>query len=130
MLASRGAEICGTKPQAGVGTSTDLKDPRPQPYGPMPEAHGKYKGLYRNGNDVVFKYSVDGMDVLEKPSIRKTAGDTIFVRAIEAAPSKNPFVIRVADIPEDVPPTPQPSELQAAAMKMKKPGVAVAGAPE
>jgi hypothetical protein len=70
MLSIKGAQVFGTKPLAGVGTSADLKDPRPQPYGPMPEAHGKYKGLYRNGSDVVFKYSIDGMDVLEKPSIR------------------------------------------------------------
>ncbi len=130
MLSVKGKEVFGTKPLAGVGTSTDLKDPRPQPYGPMPESHGKFKGLYRNGNDVVFEYTIDGMDVLEHPTIRKDGETTIFSRAIEAAPSKNPFVIRVADIPEEVAPTTQPTPLQAAAMKMKKPGVAVAGAPD
>jgi hypothetical protein len=129
-LSIKGKEVFGTKPLAGVGTSTDLKDPRPQPYGPMPESHGKYKGLYRNGNDVVFKYSIDGAEVLEKPSIRNEGANVVFSRAIEAAPTKNPFVIRVADIPTKPAPSTQPSQADAAAAKMETPGVAIAGAPE
>ena len=73
---------------------------------------------------------IGGMDVLEKPSVRKEGDAVIFTARSKTAPSKNPFVIRVADIPTEPASLTQPSKMDAAAAKMETPGVAIAGAPE
>jgi glucose/arabinose dehydrogenase len=52
--------------QAGPGwTTTDFNDPRAVPSGPLPGV--RYKGLYRHGRQVVLKYAVGDVDILELP---------------------------------------------------------------
>jgi glucose/arabinose dehydrogenase len=73
---------------AGWSTDGKFTDPRPHPYGPLPKAVAHYKGLYRNGRQVVLRYDVGGVHVLETPSaIRSASGEFTFVRTIRVAPT-------------------------------------------
>lgn len=58
-----------------------------EPFGGMPRDYLHYKGLYRHGEQVVFSYSVNGMDVLETPGTNAAAGDVAFTRTFEMGPS-------------------------------------------
>ncbi|HEV3028562.1 MAG TPA: DUF6797 domain-containing protein, partial [Planctomycetota bacterium] len=43
----------------------DSKDPRPEPYGPLPRERGRWKGLYLHGNQAILSYTVGTASVLE-----------------------------------------------------------------
>mgnify|MGYP002623841460 CR=1 FL=1 len=56
-------------------------DPREhKPYGPLPRAWAKYKGLYHHGDTVLIRYSVGDADVLEMPGY--SASPDAFSRTI------------------------------------------------
>lgn len=59
-----GKELFSTKPLPGWTTS-DFKDPRAVPSGPLPGV--RWKGLYRHGRRVVLNYAVGDVDILELP---------------------------------------------------------------
>jgi len=59
-----------------------------EPFGGMPRDYLHYKGLYRVGEQVVFSYSVNGMDVLETPVIGFSGKTPVFYRVFQVAPSK------------------------------------------
>ena len=56
----------------GWAVDGKFEDPRPDKRGPMPQDVMKFGGIYRNGNQVVLKYSVDGCEILEMPSVSRT----------------------------------------------------------
>ncbi|HLY74891.1 MAG TPA: DUF6797 domain-containing protein, partial [Planctomycetota bacterium] len=43
----------------------DPKDPRPQPYGPLPRERGHWKGIYLHGKRAILSYTVGNANVLE-----------------------------------------------------------------
>lgn len=61
-----GKEAFSTPPGPGWTTS-DFKDPRAVPSGPLPREWARWNGLYRHGRQVVLSYSVGGVDILELP---------------------------------------------------------------
>jgi hypothetical protein len=72
-------------------------DPRPRPYGPLPKVWGKYKGHYVHGDQVVFSYTVAGVDVLDMPGVETVKGVTVITRTLKVGASAKPLVLRVAD---------------------------------
>ena len=62
----------------GVGVNGSWADTREPQSGPLPRAVGRYRGLFRHGNQTVVHYSVGGLDVLEFPAVETIDG----VRAI------------------------------------------------
>lgn len=54
---------------------------------PLPREWGRFNGLYLHGKHVVLSYSVAGVEVLESPWVETIAGQTVFVRNFEIAPS-------------------------------------------
>lgn len=81
--------------------SKDAKfnDPRPIPHGPLPRDYGKYKGLYRSDEGIVFSYTVNGVDVLDMPKVVAVDGQRVLVRVLNIAPSREPLTLVVADLP-------------------------------
>jgi len=73
--------------------SGKLTDPRPIPHGPIPDGHGRYRGLYRHGDRVVFEYEVGGVRVREMP---ERVGD-LLIRNMHIDLSKRGRVMAVAD---------------------------------
>src|SRR5687768_9021800 len=79
----------------GEPSAASYKDPRAKPFGPLPREWTKYKGLYRSGNKVVFKYSVGNVDVLDYPSYRNDSQNKrhVFYRTFQVAPTDKPVAI-------------------------------------
>jgi|SRR5690625_1166611 len=72
------------------GWSTgNFNDPRSWPYGPIPKERGRYNGLYQNGHDIVFSYSVDDNHILEKFDFIKVKNHSFFSRTINIDPKTN-----------------------------------------
>ncbi|HLX64944.1 MAG TPA: DUF6797 domain-containing protein [Planctomycetota bacterium] len=78
----------GLKPGPGVGIGGQFKDGRERGIGPLSYDYAKYKGLYVNGDKVIFSYSLHGTDVLDMPGALALAGNTAFTRTIRVGPSK------------------------------------------
>src|SRR5262249_41557795 len=62
-------------------------DSRPVDGGPVPSEQAHYRGLYRNGNRVVFSYTVRGADVLELDGSIASGTHVGFARTISIGPS-------------------------------------------
>ena len=69
---------------AGPGwTATDsFADPRGQPYGPLPETAGRYRGLFLHGTNVVLSYSVGECEILELPGFIRLGTEAFFTRTL------------------------------------------------
>jgi hypothetical protein len=76
-----GDQKFGTSVIAGMADSIGaIKDPRPTPFGPIPDSSGHWNGLYRNGNRVVLSYTVGKTHILEMPASVAANGEVGFVR--------------------------------------------------
>jgi len=74
------------------------KDANTPKDGPLPADWAKYKGLYINGDKVVFSYTVGKTAVLEMPGAI-TQGDTIaFTRTLNIAASDKPLEVLVCEL--------------------------------
>lgn len=76
----------------GWSKGADFQDPRPLPtgpgaatipFGPLPHAWAKYRGLYLHGEDVVLSYTVGTAAILEKPGIMKNGEAATLTRTFE-----------------------------------------------
>ena len=64
-----------TRKGPGWSRTGSFADPRDVPAGPLPKSWGHYKGLYLNGDQVVFSYTIGATQVFDSP------GFTTAVRA-------------------------------------------------
>jgi hypothetical protein len=82
----------------GVSNSPDdgFADPRPRPFGPLPKTAGYYKGLYRHGERVLFRYAVGDTDVLDTPGlVALDDGNVGFTRTLRIAAGPRPLCMLV-----------------------------------
>lgn len=99
---SREAFVAGelqfsTRANPGWLRGEEFADPRPLRAGNLPADWGKYKGLYRHGEQVVLAYSVNGVDVLEWPRWETRNGIRAFTRTFQVAPARQPLALYVCD---------------------------------
>ena len=98
-LTPAGPLIFSTPPVPGWTTDGKFSDPRGAPYGPLPRERGRYKGLYVQGDRVVFRYSVGDCDVLDAPSFTsvrtETASFAMFKRSIRLSSHRTPLAMLV-----------------------------------
>ncbi len=96
-----------TKPGPGWGggdKGDDFNDPRErskvdhQPLGNLPKEWAHYKGLYRNGDQVVLSYTVGDCDVLETPGLIGGGEYPTFTRTIRVGKSDKPITLVVCDV--------------------------------
>ena len=107
--AAFGTQKFATKATPGVGINGKFEDKREhvknstdRPIGPLPYEYAKYKGLYVNGDQVIFSYTVGGVDVLDMPGIIDSNKAVIFTRAIQVEPSKDEVIIALCENAEKV----------------------------
>jgi hypothetical protein len=81
----------------GWARQGDLKDPRAEPYGPLPADWAKWKGLYVHGDRVVLSYTVGACSVLELPELVEREGGWAFGRTFRIGPSTEPLALVVCD---------------------------------
>ena len=72
----------------GWAKNGSFKDPRKKPYGPLPKEWAKYKGQYRNGDQVVLSYTVGSAPVLEMAAL-ETVGDVSAITRTLNIPQAN-----------------------------------------
>jgi len=99
-----------TKPGPGWGggdKGDDFTDPREkstvdhQPLGNLPKEWAHYKGLYRNGDQVVLSYTVGGCDVLETPGLIGDGTYPAFTRSIRLGKSDKPMTMLLCEPAND-----------------------------
>ena len=64
------------------------KDPRPEPFGPLPEGQARFRGFYVNGGKTILKWDIGGVEVLERPDYLGAPDLDRFTRAFSVGPSK------------------------------------------
>lgn len=82
-----GRQVFGNPMLPGWAFGGSYADPRELPYGPLRREHAHWNGLHVHGDDVVFDYSVGGMEVLEQPGIEGEDGQRAFSRTLNLGPS-------------------------------------------
>jgi hypothetical protein len=93
-----GEQKFGTRPLPGwLGARDEFKDPRSEPFGPLPADWSRYDGLYVNGMDVVLAYTVRGAKILEQPSSIVADGQTGFVRTFKTGKLKDALTLLVCE---------------------------------
>jgi len=81
-----------------------FKDPRPDsikplpPPGPIPAAWGKYKGLYKHGNQVVFSYTIGACPILDMPAMESAGDAKAFSRQLTLGVSDAALALMIAEV--------------------------------
>jgi hypothetical protein len=104
---AKGTLIFSTADAPGWAKNGSFTDPRPPTsdprlhtgQGPLPRDWAHYRGLYRDGDSIVFSYTVGGVEVLDMPGSIQHDGETLLTRTIRIQHSENPLTLRVADDP-------------------------------
>jgi hypothetical protein len=99
----KGTQLLGTAKMPGwarPGTD-DFKDPRLEPYGPLPRDWARFKGLYLSGNDVVLSYTVGDCRVIEHHRADKTGDDAVFYRTLNRTGSTQPLTMLLCEAREN-----------------------------
>ena len=89
-----------TSQAPGWSHSKRFDDPRRWPYGPIPEALGRYNGLYIHGDRVLVAYSVAGSEVLESPGFSRVENHPVFTRTFKMSPTEESLSLRIMQAPE------------------------------
>ena len=76
-------------------------DPRPlgrdgKPFGPLPSAWTRYRGLHLHGNRAVVSYTVGAAEVLDSPGLAKSGDALVFKRTLNVGPTTKAIALRVA----------------------------------
>ena len=93
----KGALRMATRNVPGFVKGEDLRDPRPEPYGPLPSDLAKYRGLYVSGDRVVFSYTAGKGEVLDLPGYEKGA----FTRTLRLGPTPDSVTMLLCETPEE-----------------------------
>jgi hypothetical protein len=87
-----------------AGPDGTFADPRTPPLpspnlklGPLPRDYAHWKGLYVNGDRVVFSYTVGSTDVLETPGLIGEGKDVAFTRTFHVGKSDKPLTLAICD---------------------------------
>jgi hypothetical protein len=86
-----------TLPGPGWAKGDDFKDPRSEPYVPLPADWARYRGLYVNGSRVVLSYTVGACPVLELPTFEQVEGSWSFSRIFRLGPSSVPMTLLLCE---------------------------------
>ena len=82
----------------GWASSTgSLEDKRDRHQGPLPKDWAHYEGLYVNGDQVVLKYTLGGVPVLETPGVEFANGAATFTRVLQFTESAKEATLVLAD---------------------------------
>ncbi len=98
-----------TNPGPGWSKGDDLKDPRKLPtgpgaakvpFGPLPKEWAKYRGLYLNGDNVIFAYTVGEATLLEMAGEEKVFDNVLLTRTFNVITPGVASTLVLADGPE------------------------------
>jgi hypothetical protein len=84
------------QPGPGWARNGSFADPRTNGLGPLPRDWAHYRGFYRHGSNVIFSYTVGGVDVLDSPGLIEMNGELVFTRTVQVSETREPLSMRVA----------------------------------
>lgn len=94
-----GAQKFGTEALPGwAAANGEFKDPRTEPFGPLPESWCRWDGLYVNGMNVVLAYTVHGTKILEQPASVEKDGEIGFVRTFKIEKARQDLALLVTTV--------------------------------
>jgi len=79
----------------GWAKNGSFKDPRKKPYGPLPKEWAKYKGQYRNGDQVILSYTVGSATVLEMSALENVGDTSAVTRTLNIAQSNEKMTVMI-----------------------------------
>lgn len=92
-----GRQVFATTPAPGIASPAgDFKDPRSEPYGPLPTEWGRWQGLYLHGDQVVLHYTVNLVEMHELPGLE---GPGTISRTIRIGERTKPITLVIAELP-------------------------------
>ena len=83
----------GETPGFTSGNATAWKDPRAEPFGPLPAGQARFKGFHACGESTVIVWDFAGTEILEKPAYLGSPGLDRFVRTFSVGPSTSPILV-------------------------------------
>ena len=86
-----GTVFLATTALPGATTDNDWRDPRTEPYIPLPAERARYRGVHLRGDRIVLEYTVGTARVREVPGLGTVDGKPAFVRAFEVGPHSGPL---------------------------------------
>ncbi len=94
-----GEQQFGLRVQPGwADASGSFKDPRKEPYGPLPRAWGRVSSLQVHGMEVTVSYDVLGTPVKERAEVVERDGVTAFVRNISLGKNPKELLAAVCEV--------------------------------
>lgn len=96
-----GAIHFATRKGPGWSRTGSFADPRDVPAGPLPKSWGHYKGLYLNGDHVVFSYTIGATQIFDSPGFTTLSERPVFTRTLNLAPTTETLSLRVLDLPDE-----------------------------
>jgi len=93
----RGTLRVATRNLPGFVKGDEMRDPRLEPYGPLPADLAKYRGLYVCGDRVVLSYTAGKCEILDLPGIEKG----VFTRTLRLGPTSDSVTMLLCETPED-----------------------------
>ncbi len=92
-----GTVFYATSSTPGVSPDNDWRDPRLEPYIPLPAARARYSGVHVRGDQVVIEYTIGLTRVREVPGLTHVANHPTFVRAFDIDSHATPLHWVVAE---------------------------------
>src|SRR5262249_17766869 len=91
-------------PETGTFDDPRLRGRDGKPYGPLPRAWARYRGLYHHGSQIILSYMVGQAAVLETPAYellpaKDSAEENVaFTRTLNVGKSPHDLLLRVAPV--------------------------------
>ncbi len=94
-----GEQQFGLRVQPGwADASGSFKDPRKEPYGPLPRAWGRVSSLQVHGMEVTLSYEVLGTPIKERAEVVERDGVTAFVRNLSLGKNPKELLAAVCEV--------------------------------
>ncbi len=92
-------ELAFSAPAApGWARDGSFADPRPQPFGPLPRAWGRWRGLHLDGQRVTLNYDVGTANIVESPALISAGTRRGFARALDVGAGAADLQLFVCDV--------------------------------
>jgi hypothetical protein len=93
-----GTPIFGSSHGPGWAREGDWRDPRTEPYVPLPHDWARWGGLQRVGDRTVLRYTVGTTAVNELPGLITREGTTAFARTLVVGAHRQPLSLLVTEL--------------------------------
>ncbi|HEY0548862.1 MAG TPA: DUF6797 domain-containing protein [Verrucomicrobiae bacterium] len=84
-----------SRPGPGWAKNGSFTDPRTNGVGSLPRDWAHFRRLGRFGSNVVFNYTVGGVEVFDMPGLMEANGELVFTRTLHVSPTPEPLSMKL-----------------------------------